>query len=614
MILSLSPDSVSPYQSEIVAVCGGLIYLGSPPPFNTFTLCAGQGGTLGTAPLLQSNVAVSIAIVNQHAFIVDGQNIIDVGVQAGTAGYWVSDTGATALATVLGGTVSSIQILGGGGSYTAAPTVSFTGGGGTNAAANATLTSGTVSTITITNGGTGYVTAPEVLFSGGGMANGNPPLGCTLAVNWRNRLMLSGQQANPSVVYGSRAGDPYDFNYSAGDPAEAFADSPSAGGKISEAITALIPYTNDYFVISCAHSQFMYQGDPADNGTSVVISRDMGIVGKDAWAIEPEGNISFVATGGLFSVYPIFEIYRPPQNRSRGSYNQYFQTINPGVSNVSLQWDADLHYCYIFNTPANGGTAGTHLVFDARNGGLWPQQYPANVQPFCSYQYLSNNDPNNRTVLLGGFDGVVRFLGKDPFQAGDDDGTPINAYVILGPLTAFPGDSALTGLTLTMGEVSASEQPEPLATTNVFTGDGSTVNFTLDVAVANSYSTTAIVNGVNQAGEFSINNVGTVYYIAFNTAPLAQAPILVYYYDQPLSWNAVATVNSGPDAYSVTEGIPHSFYAVPIPLDRRQKTFRQRLRGKYFSINLSNNEDGQYFSFESAVLEFDEAGSSRARR
>ncbi len=60
------------------------------------------------------------------------------------------------------------NIISGGWGYTSAPTVTFSGGGGTGAMATATITSRKVSAVTITNGGSGYTSAPTVTFSGGG--------------------------------------------------------------------------------------------------------------------------------------------------------------------------------------------------------------------------------------------------------------------------------------------------------------------------------------------------------------------------------------------------------------------------------------------------------------
>lgn len=65
------------------------------------------------------------------------------------------------------GAVANLNIVGAGSGYTAAPTVTFTGGGGTGVTATASITSGTVSALTITANGTGFTAAPTVVFTGG---------------------------------------------------------------------------------------------------------------------------------------------------------------------------------------------------------------------------------------------------------------------------------------------------------------------------------------------------------------------------------------------------------------------------------------------------------------
>lgn len=64
--------------------------------------------------------------------------------------------------------VGKINVTAGGTGYATAPTVVFTGGGGTGAAATAVLTSGAITAINITNSGSGYTTAPTISFTGGG--------------------------------------------------------------------------------------------------------------------------------------------------------------------------------------------------------------------------------------------------------------------------------------------------------------------------------------------------------------------------------------------------------------------------------------------------------------
>ena len=64
--------------------------------------------------------------------------------------------------------VASVAVGTPGSSYETAPTVSFTGGGGSGATGTAVLTADAVTSVTITNGGSGYTSAPTVVFSGGG--------------------------------------------------------------------------------------------------------------------------------------------------------------------------------------------------------------------------------------------------------------------------------------------------------------------------------------------------------------------------------------------------------------------------------------------------------------
>ncbi len=75
---------------------------------------------------------------------------------------------ATSLTAWVGGPIGTITLVSGGAGYTAAPAVTFAGGGGSLAAATATLSPTTIASLTLTNGGSGYTSAPTVAFAGGG--------------------------------------------------------------------------------------------------------------------------------------------------------------------------------------------------------------------------------------------------------------------------------------------------------------------------------------------------------------------------------------------------------------------------------------------------------------
>jgi hypothetical protein len=84
------------------------------------------------------------------------------------------DLGAHAAAVLSGGGVGSVSVSSGGGAYTSAPTISFTGGGGSGAAATAVMLGGAVVGVTVTSPGSGYTSAPAVVFNGGGVAGATP--------------------------------------------------------------------------------------------------------------------------------------------------------------------------------------------------------------------------------------------------------------------------------------------------------------------------------------------------------------------------------------------------------------------------------------------------------
>lgn len=64
--------------------------------------------------------------------------------------------------------VTHVSVTNGGTGFATAPTVVFTGGGGTGAAATAYVDGGVITGVVVTNGGSGYTSSPSVSFTGGG--------------------------------------------------------------------------------------------------------------------------------------------------------------------------------------------------------------------------------------------------------------------------------------------------------------------------------------------------------------------------------------------------------------------------------------------------------------
>lgn len=66
------------------------------------------------------------------------------------------------------GSVFNVAVTNGGSGYTTAPTIAFTGGGGSGAAGTAVIKDGKVTGVIITDPGAGYTSAPAVEFTGDG--------------------------------------------------------------------------------------------------------------------------------------------------------------------------------------------------------------------------------------------------------------------------------------------------------------------------------------------------------------------------------------------------------------------------------------------------------------
>ena len=442
------------YNTKLVIVSNGYVYIGHSAPNNVITLASGQA----TPPLIP-DVPVSIAVISNFAYIVDGsKNIVEV------------DLNAEAVST-----------------YAAKSS-----------------------------------TAPA-------------PTLCTIAANWQGRLVLCGDTAHPQDVYMSRSGDPTDWDYSQTDAAAAFTTNLAKTGLVGQPITAFIPFNDDVSMVGCTHSLWSFRGNPSAGGILATISENLGIVGKDAWVTDPANTLYFVGTSGIYSVRPMYVEYKPPELMTGQNYAQYFQKLSFGGAFISLVWDADLHYMYLFAAPTDA-SVGTHLVWDERNGGLWAQNFPSNHGPVATAQWFGNASAADRTILLGGWDGYIRRMNV---AATNDDGGAISASLTMGPIHPSPGASILAATTIDFGE----------------------------------------------------------------TLPSGSS-----------TWGVSTTTNSGPDAYEVTEGSTRHGATVFCSLERRQKTFRQRLRGGFFSMTLANSTMDTYFSFESAQLEFIDAGRDRERR
>jgi hypothetical protein len=182
------------------------------------------------------------------------------------------------------------------------------------------------------------------------------------------------------------------------------------------------------------------RGDPAAGGQIDNISRQIGIVGPEAFAWAPGGVFYFVARNGLYRM----TYDSSPECVSKGKLDKTFSNIDLTTYRVQCLYDTTWQGVHIFLIPyAQPSAAPTHFWFDERTGGFWPDAYPIVGGPTCVLNFMADN-PDDAAVVLGGWDGYVRFF--DP-AAKSDDGIAIDSYV------RFP----LVHPSLPMGQFQASD-------------------------------------------------------------------------------------------------------------------------------------------------------------
>lgn len=151
---------------QIISVFG-FANIGSTPYciiiHNDGSITAVNTTTLATQQIAPAGVIENPSTLNTAISQYGSEYILIVSEQ--TDGYFIWDGTTFFLA---GGISPVIDITNGGSGYTSAPTVSFTGGGGTGAAATAVVEGGVVTEVVVTAPGTGYTSTPTVVFSGGG--------------------------------------------------------------------------------------------------------------------------------------------------------------------------------------------------------------------------------------------------------------------------------------------------------------------------------------------------------------------------------------------------------------------------------------------------------------
>jgi hypothetical protein len=487
------------------------------------------------------------------------------------------------------------------------------------------------------------------------------PTFCSQIATWRGRLILYQDANNPQNIYATRTGAPTDWNYAATDPAAAWAANFSQSGQIGQPVVSFIPFNNDIAVVACIDQMWLIEGDPSDGGSFVLMSDHMGMLGPNAWCTDPAHTLYFVGTSGLYSLRPFWAQYQPPQLLTGQLWDQYFQSLDRNTNRVSLIYDEVNKFIHIYVTPSiSTEGAGEHLLFDTRNGGLWPVTYALTAGPTATASFTPGSPGVKQIISLGGYDGNIY---KVDANAVTDFGNAIVSFITFPPVNPSPlGEAILNRVEVDMGEiystytnVSTTVIGAQISDGTISTGwssnghpstgligtvNGSNVTFTLSMGtnIANINQafyilSTGAIAAAFPAPTLSGTNVITLPHPVVSTYTLAgfmfesvgfyiqYDPVSLVAYD---GWNANFAVQAGAVAADVSgdflypTGDPttnlYQTWDHLFTLDRRQPVLRPRLNGAWFGVTLSNSTASTMWSFERAILNFTPGGLNRRQR
>ncbi len=271
-----------------------------------------------------------------------------------------------------------------------------------------------------------------------------------LIVTWRGRTVVSGLIGDPQNWFMSAVSDPQNWNYNPITfiPSQAIAGNNSPLGFIGDVVTTMIPYTDDVLVFGGDHTIYMMQGDPAAGGQIDLVSDAIGMAWGIPWTKDPYGNIYFVSNKtGIYTLVP----GQQPQRISQ-PIEQLLHQIDTGNYGIRLLWSDRFQGLHVFITALLAPSPAIHFFYELRTGAWWQDIFANNNHnPLCCVT-LDGNNPGDRVPLIGSWDGYVRSVDS----LTDDDGTPINSAVLIGPLlTPNLDDMMLYELQAILGETSA---------------------------------------------------------------------------------------------------------------------------------------------------------------
>lgn len=271
-----------------------------------------------------------------------------------------------------------------------------------------------------------------------------------LLVTWRGRCVIAGLPDLPQNFYMSKQFSPLDWDYFPSIPSsqQAFSGNSSLAGYTGDIINCLLSYSDDTMLFGCDHSIYQLTGDPMGDGEMDRISETLGMAWGKPYAVDPAGQIFFF--GSDCAIYKMSPGAMPI--RASQAITKRLQDTDLAENIISMAWDQKNQGLGVWITPLDELTETENYFWEERVNAWWPDFYgDPSLNPPAVHVY-DGDVANDRVILLGGQDGKIRFVDD---AADDDDGEPIESFVLIGPIKTQNLDAVVfNDMQPTLGETS----------------------------------------------------------------------------------------------------------------------------------------------------------------
>lgn len=282
-----------------------------------------------------------------------------------------------------------------------------------------------------------------------GSATDYPRLICL----WRNRLVLSGVRTDAHNWFMSAVNDAFNWDYALATTlaTQAAAGNLSPAGLVGDKVTCLIPFSDDILIFGCDSSIWKMQGDPMAGGSIDRISDSIGMAWGRPWCKGPDGTLYFFASrGGVWAMTPDSQPVRISQQ-----ITHLLRSVDLNENIIRMAWDDREQGIHVYVTPLVSTVAATHYFWDSRMHAWFQTKFGNKNHNPKAIHTFDGDDPDDRVVLIGSWDGYIRKYGD---SAVHDDRTDIESEVWLGPMVSSGLDrillkDALINLTEGSGDI-----------------------------------------------------------------------------------------------------------------------------------------------------------------